>query len=302
MNTPNERNRKSTDNGRIWAGAIILGLGVILLANRLNIHWFFFPSWIFSWPMILIVIGLVIGGNSNFKNPASYILLIIGGFFLMNNIWDWELRRYIWPAAIIGFGIWLLMDKKHKEVSPPPVDGNRYGSPSDTHNSWDKRVVDESATSENDNASTHGEEHKQGSTGDYSSTHDANDYNQQSRSSSSGFVDDDYVKITSIFGDIRRMVISKNFLGGEIVTIFGGSNINLIQADIKHPVTIDVFQLFAGTKIIVPAHWKVKSEVTSVFGDVDDRRFVHHAGQHDDNKILYIRGTSIFGGVTIKSI
>lgn len=293
MNTPQQPRRKSTEKGRIWAGAIILGFGIILLANRLDLHWFYFPSWIFSWPMILVIIGLVIGGNSNFKNPSSYILLMIGGFFLMNNIWDWELRRYIWPAAIIGFGIWLLMDKKQKETPHRAKDKSGdydYGS----GYSWDKRVVDESETD------TGMPPHTAKSEGSATDETSAEDFDYQSGPSS--ISDDDYLKITSIFGDVRRMVLSKNFLGGEVVTIFGGSDINLIQADIKHPVVIDIFQLFAGTKIIVPAHWKVKSEVTSVFGDVDDRRFAHPSGQHDDHKILYIRGSSIFGGVTIKSI
>ncbi len=301
MNTPNTPRKKSTDTGRIWAGAIILGIGIVLLANRLDFHWFFFPSWIFSWPMILIVVGLVIGGNSNFKNPASYILLIIGGFFLMNNIWDWEIRRYIWPAAIIAVGIWLLMDKKQKEPHIDPDDRNKHWSPSDSSYAWDKRVVDEPADDDEQDHSTHTSQSTDGSTEAHRAFAESGN-SDKNWGTFSEFVDDDYFKITSIFGDVKRKVLSKNFLGGEVVNAFGGADINLMQADIKHPVTIDVFQLFAGTKIIVPAHWKVKSEVVSIFGDVDDRRFVHARGQHDDNKVLYIRGTSLFGGVTIKSI
>ncbi len=301
MNAPQSPRRKNTDTGRIWAGAIVLGLGVILLLNRLDFHWILFPSWILSWPMVLVIVGLVIGGNSNFRNPASYILLIIGGFFLANNIWDWEIRRYIWPAAIIAVGVWLLSDRKPKGIPPsPPNNDNPHPPNEGSAYSWDKRVADEPLGS----PASEGEPFQTTAADDAQRPHSAytgSDYTRQS-SSSSGFTDDDYVKITSIFGDVRRMVLSKNFLGGEVVNIFGGSDINLIQADIKQPVVIDMFQLFAGSKIIVPSHWKVKSEVVSVFGDVDDRRFVHNGQQHDENKILYIRGTSIFGGVTIKSI
>lgn len=300
MNAPHEPRRKNTDTGRIWAGAIVLGLGLILLVNRLDIHWFYFPSWLFSWPMILIVVGLVIGGNSNFRNPASYILLIVGGFFLTNNIWDLEIKRYIWPVAIIAVGIWLLSDRKQKGM-PPGGDGDKYWTGAGGSYAWDKRVADDPV------ADTHADSHDSphAAAGEEPSANNGDDAEPKrtyQSTASSSFTDDDYVKITSIFGDVRRIVISKNFLGGEVVNIFGGSNINLMQAGIKHPVTIDMFQLFGGTKIIVPSHWKVKSDVVSVFGDVDDRRFAHNVQQHDDDKTLYIRGTSIFGGVTIKSM
>lgn len=305
MNAPHEPRRKSTDNGRIWAGAIVLGLGIILLVNRLDFHWFYFPSWIFSWPMILLVVGLVIGGNSNFKNPASYILIIVGGFFLMNNILDWEMRRYIWPAAIIAIGIWLLSDRNRKGLPPndPKERSNLYGS--DPHNpyAWDKRVKEDplADTPDGDPEGTpHTAATEEGPAGD-KTAYSRTDYSH-GFGSSPEFTTDDYIKITSIFADVRRIVISKNFKGGEVVNVFGGSDINLMQADMKHPITIDMFQMFAGTKIIVPAHWTVKSEVTSVFGDVDDRRYVNNRIQYDDNKVLYIRGTSIFGGVTIKSM
>lgn len=303
MNAPQTPRRKNTDTGRIWAGAIVLGLGVILLLNRLDFHWHFFPSWIFSWPMILVIVGLVIGGNTNFRNPASYILLIIGGFFLVNNILDWDIKRYVWPAVIIGVGVWLLSDRKPKGIPPsPPHNGNPNPPNEGNAYSWDKRVAEEPLDNP---AGAAGDPYRATAADDTPYTHSGysgSDYTHQSTGSAGAATDDDYVKITSIFGDVRRMVLSKNFLGGEIVNIFGGSDINLMQADIKHPVVIDMFQLFAGSKIIVPAHWSVKSEVVSVFGDVNDRRFVHNAQQHDDNKILYIRGTSIFGGVTIKSI
>src|SRR5690606_23450899 len=115
------------------------------------------------------------------------------------------------------------------------------------------------------------------------------------------FSNEDYLKSTSIFGDQKKTIISKSFKGGEVVNVFGGTDINLIQADIQHPVVIDVFQIFAGTKIIIPAHWKVHSDVVSVFGEVDDKRFTQGMPQ-DEQKVVYIKGTSLFGGVTIKSI
>ena len=102
-------------------------------------------------------------------------------------------------------------------------------------------------------------------------------------------------------GVLKKNIISKNFRGGEIVNIMGGADINLMQADIQGPVVLEVVQIFGGTKIIVPAHWKVHPEMAAVFGGVEDQRFTYTTAP-DDTRTLYIKGTSIFGGNTIKSM
>ena len=37
--------------------------------------------------------------------------------------------------------------------------------------------------------------------------------------------------------------------------MFGGAEINFMQADIQGRVELEVNQVFGGTKLIVPAHW-----------------------------------------------
>jgi predicted membrane protein len=83
------------------------------------------------------------------------------------------------------------------------------------------------------------------------------------------------------------------------VNFFGGSEINLMQADIKGRVKIEVVQVFGGTKIIVPANWIVQSEMLAIFGGIEDKRPPQLNTIPD--KILIIEGTSIFGGIDIKS-
>lgn len=290
MNEQQHPTHNNANSGRMWAGIIIVGIGAILLAGKLGLDWLF-PHWIFSWrnmwPMVLIVVGLIIGGNSNFKNPASYILLGIGSFFLLKNITSFDLGPYVWPAVIIGIGLWLLLAKGKKgPFTPNPNNGNRYRRETGQYE-WDKRVAEE----KKDPAAYSGA----------TAFGDTSDEPAQPQNEPNGFSSDDYVKSTAVFSEIRKTVISKRFRGGEIVNIFGGTDINLIQADIHHPIVIDVFQLFAGTKIIVPAHWKIQSEVVSVFGEVDDRRFTQGV-PYDEQKVVYIKGTSIFGGITIKNM
>jgi Predicted membrane protein (DUF2154). len=291
MNKHHHPTEDRTNKGRTWAGIIILGIGVILLAGRLGLGWLF-PHWIFNWhnlwPLTLIVVGLLIGGNSNFRNPVAVFLICFGGFFLLKEIFGFNIGPLIGPAIIISIGLWLLLGRGKRIPHRPVPGGNEGFTTGPGRYEWDKRV---SPQTENPGFS---EDRGFSSTAASQETTSAEGY-------TGGLSSDDYIKSTAIFSEVKKTVISKQFRGGEIINICGGTDINLIQADIQHPIVIDVFQLFAGTKIIIPAHWKVMSEVVSVFGEVGDRRFTHGI-PHDDQKVVYIKGTSIFGGITIKNI
>jgi hypothetical protein len=54
-----------------------------------------------------------------------------------------------------------------------------------------------------------------------------------------------------------------------------------------------------GTKIIVPAHWEVRSQVTAVFAGFEDKR--QQPAAINQEKILILEGTSIFGGIELKN-
>jgi predicted membrane protein len=79
----------------------------------------------------------------------------------------------------------------------------------------------------------------------------------------------------------------------------GGAEINLTQADFDGRIIIDCFNMFGGTKLIVPADWEVQSGVVTIFGGIEDKR--PPSTTVNPNKLVYIDGTCIFGGVEIKS-
>ena len=114
---------------------------------------------------------------------------------------------------------------------------------------------------------------------------------------------DDYLDSTVIFGGVKKNIISKNFRGGEAVTVFGGTEINLNQADVAGKIVLDLTQVFGGTKLIVPPHWKIQSEdVVAIFGSVEDKRAIlSDPSSVSETKVLVLKGTSIFGGIDIKS-
>lgn len=104
---PNARN-----NGKTMAGVIILVIGSILLINQFDL--FFIPHWLFSWPMWIIAYGVYMGGKYNFRKPVWIWMIVIGTAFLFTENID-DAARFVWPAAIIGLGTWMVT--KHSRVA-----------------------------------------------------------------------------------------------------------------------------------------------------------------------------------------
>jgi hypothetical protein len=114
--------------------------------------------------------------------------------------------------------------------------------------------------------------------------------------------EDDSLDSVTIFGGVKKNIFSKNFRGGELVTIFGGTELNFTQADMQHKIELDITQIFGGAKLIVPPHWRIQSEdIVSIFGGIEDKRAILPNANYDENKVLILKGTNIFGGIDIKS-
>ena len=96
-------------------------------------------------------------------------------------------------------------------------------------------------------------------------------------------------------------MISKNFKGGDLVNIFGGTELDLSQADFTGTAIIDLTTIFGGTKLLVPSNWSLRSEGTvTIFGGIEDKRRMQTITETPD-KTLVLQGTVIFGGIEIKS-
>lgn len=264
------QNLKSSNqkSGKALVGMILLGVGCILLLRTLDI--FFIPRWLLSWPVFMIAIGCFIGSRQGFDRPSAFVPLIIGIIFLSNRILpDLDLSRFFWPLLVIAFGVWMIMGRK-----TPNMDGFRnWGKKTDYDpTTWTGTVEDPANTP-------------------------VDPLNPDQPGSPPS--PEDRVESVSIFGGIKKNIVSKNFMGGEIVNFFGGSEINLMQADVNGRVHLEVVQVFGGTKIIVPANWTVHSEMVAIFGGIEDKRPPQLNASAD--KVLVIQGTSIFGGIDIKS-
>ncbi|WP_417612819.1 LiaF transmembrane domain-containing protein [Owenweeksia hongkongensis] len=245
--SPEVQNNRSKKG--IVTGVVIIGFGVVLLLRKMDI---IIPDWIFSWQTLLIFIGLMIGISSDFRKPASWILMGLGTVFLINDMFyiPFQIREFFWPVAIIVVGLIVIVRPK----------GRRKQWSSESYN------------------------------GDYV------------KKDTSGFDADRSNRLdsVSVFNGSKKRIIAKDFQGGETVTIFGGTEINLLQADFENTITIDCVAIFGGLKLIVPPNWEIQNNVTGVMGGVEDKR-VSAVEVVPDNKRLILTGAVVFGGMDIVS-
>lgn len=114
------------------------------------------------------------------------------------------------------------------------------------------------------------------------------------------YTEDDIIDTVNIFSGSKKVILSKNFKGGDIVNIFGGSEIDLTQADMTSPAILEVTAIFGGATLIVPSNWAIKSEAVTIFGGIGDKRKLTTLAE-SPAKTLVLKGTMIFGGMEIKS-
>lgn len=256
-------------NGKALVGVILLMVGAILLLQQYVI-----PDWVKLWPLWLIGWGVFIGARSNFQKNSFFVLMGLGVVFLFTeNIHN--AGGFIWPLGIIGFGLWMILRRR------TPYDKDYWKK----HYSykWDPAASAPGA-------------------GGTPPVEEANYTEVPPKESYSGYshTGDDYLDAVSVFGGVKKTILSKDFKGGEIVNIFGGAELDFTQADINGRVIIDITQIFGGTKIIVPSHWQVVSDLAAVFASVDDKRMKTTASPNNE-KILILKGVSIFAGVDVRS-
>jgi len=242
--------------GNVGAGIIILLIGASLLAREAGV---LFPRWYFTWPMIVVAVGLFMGVSNRFRDYGWLIVTGVGFFFLADDIWpDISFRNFLFPIIFIAIGLMIIFK--------PRTGSNlfQWGSK--------KNTEDEPITAETISAAQ------------------------------SETVKADVLDVTAVFGAVRKNVVSKDFRGGEIVTVFGGADIVLSQADFKTPqVIIESVNIFGGAKLIVPANWQIRSEAVAIFGGIEDKRMQLPVNSSDPEKILVLQGFVMFGGIEIKS-
>jgi predicted membrane protein len=227
---------------RILLGGILIFLGGLFLLNTMNVLDFKISRVIFSWPFVMLIIGLFVIVNTD-KKFLGGILSGIGALFLIPRIFpqiDYD-GGVIIPLILIILGTYIIL-KKRKQDSNPEF------------------------------------------------------------STDSSSVNKDKIDDVSIFGGGTKIISSKNFQGGNITAIFGGSEINLINCELAEGDNVlDVLCVFGGTTIILPKEWNVVINVTSILGGFSNKAIRNPNMVVDQTKTLHIKGLAMFGGGEVKT-
>ena len=255
-----ENNINYRSNNRFWLGALFLVGGGLLLASKLGAP---IPHWVFSWQVFLIAMGFYSGIKHRFQSGGWLILIGVGTYFLLDeNLADYQLHQYLLPVMIMLVGVIFILCPKKRFFR----NKNRW------RYNWDdkaKHAFDGALNGDNTS-----------STGNATAT-------------------EEVLYINSVFSGVKRTVFSKNFKGGEISCVFGGAEIDLLQADIQGIVTLKLDEVFGGIELRIPSNWTVQTQIDGMFHGVDDkRRFQENA---DPNKVLILKGSAVFAGIEIKS-
>jgi predicted membrane protein len=100
-------------NNRAIIGVILVLVGLFLALRNTG----FFPDIIdhiiFSWPMLLVTIGVVITIGSSGGKTSGIIVMAVGAFFLIPNIFRETFNvNMFWPAIFIIIGIIFIFSKR----------------------------------------------------------------------------------------------------------------------------------------------------------------------------------------------
>ncbi|XOV93744.1 MAG: LiaI-LiaF-like domain-containing protein [Bacteroidota bacterium] len=215
-----------SNRNRAIIGIILVIIGAVFLLENFG-YGIDLPWYIFRWPMILILVGIINLASGNLR--GALILIGLGVVFYLD-IFDILSIGQLWPLILIIIGLAFILGKGRMTIPQ------------------------ESA--------------------------------------------EDFIDEVTILSGSEKVLKSKDFQGGKITSLFGGSKIDLRGSEIKDTASIDIFCMFGGAEIQVPADWKVNTNATAILGGFSDER---KNIEENTKGTLIIKGFVMFGGTALKS-
>ncbi|MBY0244910.1 MAG: cell wall-active antibiotics response protein [Sphingobacteriaceae bacterium] len=248
-------------NNSLLIGLLVTFIGAIYLLKNLNVN---VPHWLFSWHFFLIIIGIGMLIKHNFKNYGGAIVILIGAYYTLEDIMNvnFNFSSYFWPLALVALGLFLIFKPKN----------NNSAACKEKWESWKSKRGNRNLTQETETDGI-----------------------------KSDFNSNEFLSCVNIFGASQQSTYNKNLKGGEFVAIFGGSEINLTQADFENNINIEVVAVFGGVQLILPSNWEIQNEITTIFGGLEDKRRIHTSLNGEPKKVLILKGAIVFGGIEVKN-
>ncbi|MGA8265851.1 MAG: DUF5668 domain-containing protein [Ignavibacteriaceae bacterium] len=215
-----QENYKRNYDSRNVIGIILVVLGGLFLLDSMDVIDFNIARVIFSFPAILIILGIVLILNTSRRLLGSMIL-VVGMFFMIPRIFPWVYYdgHIVFPVLLIVFGIYIILRKRTYRTPE-----GEYKHNQDEHTTQNYKGYDQINSDRVDDVSIFGGGHKI-------------------------IISDNFKggNITNIFGgseiDLKDCKLAPGVNVIDFVAVFGGSNI-IVPSDWK--ILIDVLPVFGG--------------------------------------------------------
>ncbi len=113
QNTVCSNMKKSHRRGKISSGVFIVIIGSLFLTRELGVA---LPECLFTWKTFLIGVCITVGIKHNFKQAMWFFLILIGGTFLLGDLYpDMVIKRVMWPILISIVGVFTIMKPRRKQ-------------------------------------------------------------------------------------------------------------------------------------------------------------------------------------------
>ena len=243
---------------------LVMAAGALLLSFYAGLLPYTVKSIIFSWQTLLIAIGIVTIAQPR-NQGSGFILIAIGSVFLLPKIFG-RLYPFYQNGPALSWAIILILIGIYL-LFKTLFGKHPFTFCVHTHHHHDSASF------------RHARDH-----------YGARTYN-----------DADYIERNYVFGGGNEKITTQNFKGGDINCVFGGMELDLSDAQLAEGThTLEINNVFGGTTLYIPAHWKVQIRPTSVFGSFQDRRPKPYF-EVEENKTLMVEVSSVFGGGEIRS-
>lgn len=121
--------RDHLKSNRAIIGVILVLIGLFLVLRNTGIFPDFIDHVVFSWPMLLVAIGLVMTLGASEKT-SGVIVMAVGGFFLIPMIFRETFHAYnmFWPSIFIIIGVIFIFTKRRgwNSVTTTSTTGDEY--------------------------------------------------------------------------------------------------------------------------------------------------------------------------------
>lgn len=263
-------------------GLILFGMGLLLYKLFPDFKYFF--QNIINWQLLIIILGTIRGINTKFKGNDWWIITSIGLFLWLAQlqIISYSFKNIILPIAMVVLGTKLVLGKNNSKNTQPTTEDNTAPK-----SDLPQLPITQMMQASDDAPKPYGQDNNNASPNNLAIENATSPNNQ------------DTISLDTVFGSNKKIVISKNFKGGGVSSMFGSTDIILSHADILSSAKLECFCLCGEINIIVPSDFTVVNNVTSVLGSVDDNRNYWNEAQNSKN--LYLQGQVIMGSINIKN-